>query len=187
VRPIKRTALLVLLGGCLAAAGCGSDDEGAPIPAESAALLQNQLNSVESRINGSLGACDDVTEEPGDPNTTQVQRAIDGLPGDVDQDVRDALQGGFDRLFELVEQRCAELREEQTDTETTPETTPETDTETETDTTDTTDTLPTETEPTTPTDTTEEPTTPTVPENPSDGSEGTDGQGGGSLFEEGDG
>lgn len=180
MRPIKRTALLVLLGGCLAAAGCGSDEEGAPIPAESAAVLQNQLNSVEGRVNGSIGACDDVTE-PGDPNTTPVQDAIDGLPGDVDQDVRDALQQGFDRLFELVEERCAE-RQEQTDTETTPETTPETDTETETDTTDTTDTFPTETEPTTPTDTTEEPTTPTVPEEPSDG-EGADGQGGGSLFE----
>ncbi len=182
MRPIERTALIVLLGVCLAAAGCGSDEEGAPIPAESAAVLQNQLNSVESRINGSLGACEDVTE-PGDPNTTPVQDAIDGLPGDVDQDVRDALQQGFDRLFELVEQRCAE-RQEETDTETTPEPAPETDTETETetDTTDTTDTFPTETEPTTPTDTTEEPTTPTVPEEPSDG-EGADGQGGGSLFE----
>jgi hypothetical protein len=178
VRYARRTALLALIGACLAAAGCGADEEGAPIPADSAATLQNQLNSVEGRIlDGSVGACEDVSEAVGESNTDAVQQAIDGLPGDVDQDVRDALQQGFDRLFELVQERCAELAEQQeTDTETTPEVPPETETET----TDTTETFPTETE-TTPTDTTEEPTTPTTPETPSDeGGEG-DEQGGGIL------
>ena len=41
---LKRISLLLALGACLAAAGCGSDDEkGKPIPAEQAAQLENQL------------------------------------------------------------------------------------------------------------------------------------------------
>ena len=118
---MRNIALLALLGGCLVAAGCGADEEGDPIPAESAATLQSQLNSIESRIAGAnVGACEDITGSD-DPNTEPVQQAIDGLPGEVDQDVRDALQQGFDRLFELVQERCAELSEQQeTDTGTTP-------------------------------------------------------------------
>ena len=177
-----RLTLVALVGACLAAAGCGGDEEGAPIPADSAAVLQNQLNSVEGRIaNGSLGACEDVTDSD-DPDTEPVQQAIDGLPDDVDQDVRDALQQGFDRLFELVQERCAELRDQaETDTNTTPvEPAPETETETQTDTTDTTDTFPTDTD-TTPTDTTQEPTTPTVPQDPSGGEQNPGNQGGGIL------
>jgi hypothetical protein len=177
LRPVKHIALLALLAGCLVAAGCGSDEEGAPIPANSAAALQSRLQSIQNRIdNGSVGACEDVTGTR-DPDTTPVQQTIDGLPDDVDQDVRDALQQGFDRLFELVDERCAELQDEtDTDTNTTPVEPPATDTETETTTTETvptnTDTVPTE--PTTP-------TTPTTPEEPpSTGDETTD-QGGGIL------
>jgi outer membrane biosynthesis protein TonB len=113
VTKIKRTTLLVLLGACLAAAGCGSDDEGEPIPAESAALLQSQLDNIEARIqNGSVGACEDVLGGPRDPNTEPVEQAISDLPDNVSEDVRSGLQDGFDRLFTLVEERCADLREQ---------------------------------------------------------------------------
>jgi hypothetical protein len=124
---LKRTTLLALLGACLAAAGCGSDDEGEPIPAESAALLQSQLDNIEARIqNGSVGACEDVLGGPRDPNVEPVEQAISDLPGDVSEDVRSGLQDGFDRLFTLVEERCTELRkqaesEQEPETDTAPE------------------------------------------------------------------
>ena len=110
---IKRTTLLALLGIGLAAAGCGADDEGEPIPAESAALLQSQLDNIEARIqNGSVGACEDVLGGSRDPNVEPVEQAISDLPDNVSEDVRSGLQDGFDRLFELVEERCTELREQ---------------------------------------------------------------------------
>jgi hypothetical protein len=186
---LKRTTLVMLLGAGLAAAGCGSDDEGDPIPTESASVLQEQLDNVQSRIdNGSVGACEDILSGPRGPNVDSVNQAIAQLPDGVDQDVRSALQDGFDRLFSLVEQRCTELRDETeseqqqetpeeppvvTETETVPP--PETDTETvpppETD---------TETAPPPETD----PTTPPAEEPPSD--EGDEDGGGGVLAPQGD-
>jgi hypothetical protein len=143
---LKRTILVMLLGASLAAAGCGADDEGDPIPADSAAVLQEQLDNIQARIdNGSVGACDDILSGPRSPNVDPVNQAIAELPDGVDQDVRSSLEDGFDRLFSLVEERCAELREQaesqpeeetpeappvETDTETVPP--PETETETET-------------------------------------------------------
>lgn len=110
----KPTTLLALLGACLAAAaGCGADDEGEPIPTESAALLQSQLDNIEARIqNGSVGACEDVLGGPRSPNMEPVQQAIADLPDDVDEDVRTGLEDGFDHLFQLVDERCTELREQ---------------------------------------------------------------------------
>ena len=102
----KRTLLVMLLGACLAAAGCGSDDEGDPIPADSATALQAQLDNVHARLdNGTVGACDDILSGPRDPNTDQVEQLISQLPEGVDADVRSALEDGFDRLFQLVEDR----------------------------------------------------------------------------------
>lgn len=131
---LKRTTLVILLGACLAAAGCGSDDEGDPIPADSAALLQDQLDNIQARIdNGSVGACDDILSGPRGPNVEPVNQAISQLQDGVDADVRSALQDGFNRLFTLVEDRCNELREEeesQQETDTTEEPPPEIETET---------------------------------------------------------
>ena len=130
----KRTSLLLLLGVCLAAAGCGSDDEGDPIPADSAAVLQDQLDNIQARLdNGSVGACDDILSGPRSPNVDAVNQTIASLPDGVDEDVRSGLQDGFDQLFSLVDERCNELRDEaeaQPDTDTTEE--PPVVTETET-------------------------------------------------------
>jgi hypothetical protein len=148
-------------------AGCGADEEPQPsIPADSAAALEAQLNSIQDRFEFPGGqACGDITGGD-DPNTAAVSNLIDSLPDSVDADVRDALVESFDRLFELVEQECAEA--EQTDTETAPETDTETETTettTETETTDTTETEPptTETEPTETEPTETLPPTETVP------------------------
>jgi hypothetical protein len=133
---LKRIFLLLALGACLAAAGCGSDDEGGKkIPAATAAALQQQLNGVQARLdNGSPGACTDILEGTRGPNRAAVQQLIDGLPNDVDPDVRDALQESFDNLWSLVESKCQNLQPDepaqtetqtQTQTEETPtETTP---------------------------------------------------------------
>jgi hypothetical protein len=165
------TALLLALVAGLGV-GCGSDEEGKPIPRELAAQLEAQLNSIQDRFEFPDGAaCGDITGGD-DPNTTQVRNLIDSLPDDVDADVRDALEQSFDRLFELVEQDCgeepAQTETEPTETETTPtETVP-------------TETVPTETVPTETIPTETLPTETVPPEEPSDGGDGDGGAGFGS-------
>jgi hypothetical protein len=156
-----RTTVAAGLALAAIAVGCGGDDEGAPIPNRQATELLGQLDSVSSRIaNGSTAACRNVIEG-GDTNVDTVQRIIDSLPASVDGDVRDALEQSFDRLFELVGEKCADIEQGQTDTtptETTPPATETTPTET---TPPATETTPTETTP--PSTTPEGPTTPTTP------------------------
>ena len=166
---LKRISLLLALGACLATAGCGSDDEeGKPLPADTAAALESQLDGVQARLdNGTEGACKDILEGTRGPNRDAVQQLLEGLPNDVDPDVRDALKESFDNLWSLVGSKCEELKpEEPAQTETTePETTT-----TETD---------TETTETTPPDTDTEPTTPEEETIPPDG----DGENGGAIPE----
>ena len=174
---LKRISLLFALGACLAAAtGCGSDDEGGTrIPADTAAALEAQLDKVQERLeNGSEGACKDILEGPPDrgPNRGAVQQLIDGLPGDVDPDVREALQESFDNLWSLVESKCEELKADEP-AQTTP-------TEQETTTTETTTTETTET---TPPETDTEPTTPEEQPLPPEG----DGENGGAIPPDGNG
>jgi hypothetical protein len=179
VTTLKRISLLFALGACLAAAGCGSDDEGGKkISAATAAALAAQLDKVQERLdNGSEGACKDILEGPRGPNKAAVQQLIDGLPNDVDPDVRDALQESFDNLWSLVESECNDLKpDEPTQTETTPpETTP-------------TETTPPETETTPPATETTPPATETTPPDgngnsggaiPPEGNGNSNGNGGG--------
>jgi hypothetical protein len=150
----KGIFLLLALGVSLVATGCGGDDEGKPIPAATAAALQNQLDGVQARLdNGSAGACKDILEGPRGPNLDAVQQLIGDMPDDVDADVRSALEESFDHLWELVQQECDDREQTKTTpTDTEPETTP---TETEPTETTPTETEPTETQPTetTPTET----------------------------------
>jgi outer membrane biosynthesis protein TonB len=119
-------------------AGCGSDKEGKPIPADQAAALQKQLDSIENRFDFGDGACADIE----DKSIPAVRQELDSIPSSVGSDVRDALRRSFDRLFELTASQCDEQKgQETTPTETTPtETTPTETTPTET--------TPTETTPT---------------------------------------
>jgi hypothetical protein len=165
----RRIFALALVVAAVAVAGCGGDEEGKGLPQVTATGLLNQLEGVQRRIDqGSVGACKDILEGPDSrgPNKKQVEDLIDSMPGDVDADVKSALQDSFDRLWDLVEQECddRDSKEEETTTpaETESETTP---TETETETT------PTETE----TETT--PTSPDEAPLPNDGN----GQGGGAI------
>jgi len=114
---------------CAALAGCGSDDEGDPIPGELSASMQQQLDNIQGQVdNGSVGACDDIFASDG--TFRALQQELERLPQRVDADVSDALQESIDRLQQLVQQRCEEIASE---TETTPEvTTPEPEPEPET-------------------------------------------------------
>jgi hypothetical protein len=155
----KHTTLLLALGACLVASGCGSE-EGAGIPAESASALQGQLDSIQGRFESPGGvACADITGGD-DPNTTVVQQNIEALPDDVDPDVRDALEQSFEHLFELVDEQC-EVAEPEPEPEPAPvEPEPE---PVPTETTETTETTPPPTEPE------PVPTTPTEPDQGGDG------------------
>lgn len=162
MRARTTTTLLIALAAGLAA-GCGSEEEqGEPIPADSVAALERQLVSIENRFAAGGGACGDITGGA-DPNSTAVQQAIDSLPENVDPDVRQALQDGFDRLFTLTTDQCDEQQGQDTTTEEQP-------TETETQPTET-EPPPTETEP--PPTETEPPPTEEPPADEGDGDGGT--------------
>jgi hypothetical protein len=128
--------------GGLALPGCGGDDEekGRPIPADSAAQLQERLNVVQRQFDVAGGACKDLQDE----TFRVIEDDLNALPSDVDPDVRSALEESFTRLQELTSEQCDEEKgQETTPTETTPTVPPETETvPTETE------TAPTETTPT---------------------------------------
>jgi hypothetical protein len=144
--------LLALAGGL--AAGCGSDEEqGDPIPAPTAEVLQSRLDEVQRRFEFGGGACLDILDD----SRPAIDDAIASLPEGVDADVREALQQGFDRLFELSDQQCDDAETDTQTTEQPPQTQPETTEtvpppDTQTETTETvpppqTETTPTQTEP----------------------------------------
>lgn len=175
----RHTLVSLALAACLAATGCGGDDEGAGIPANSAAALEGQLDSIQSRFENGGGACADIAGGD-DPNTEAVQDTIDSLPDDVDPDVRDALEQSFDRLFELAEEQC-DAQTETTPAPTEPEPVPVPEAPPETDTTETTEPPPTETTEPPPATEPEPPTTDEggdggVP--PAEGGDGSGGTGG---------
>jgi hypothetical protein len=145
VTTLKRISLLLALGACLAAAGCGGDKEkGRPIPRAQAAELERRLSEAENRLaNGSAGACRDILID----TRPAVQATLKTLPRTVDADVRSALEQSFQNLWNLVDSECQNLTPDQptqTNTTTQPETTP-----TDTATTPTTDTAPPSTDTTT--------------------------------------
>jgi hypothetical protein len=120
--------MLALAAGL--AAGCGGDDEpeGRPIPQQAAVDLESRLAEVERRMEAGGGACADIQND----TAPAVESILASLPSDVDQDVRDALQDSFNRLFDLTEAECDEEEGQATDTETEVAPPPETETDTET-------------------------------------------------------
>jgi hypothetical protein len=104
------------MAACLVAAGCGSDEEGEPIPAETANALQTRLNEIERRFDFGNGACADIEND----SRPAVNQLITSMPDNVDADVREALQQGFNRLFRLTQDQCNQEQQSETDTETVP-------------------------------------------------------------------
>lgn len=118
---IKRITTLLAMAACLVAVGCGSDDEGKPIPASIADQLQTRLNEIERRFEFGNGACGDIEND----SRPAVNQLIASIPDNVDADVRQALQDGFDRLFVLSEDECGQGEQAETDTDTDATPTPE--------------------------------------------------------------
>jgi hypothetical protein len=168
------TAVAVALAAV--AVGCGSDSEGERLPPGISEMLVVELEEVRGRVaNGSPGACDDIYETGGG-NIDPLDDALADIPESVDPEIRAALEGSFDRLKELVDSECDEIRAEGLREELDPtepeetETAPETETDTETE-------PPPETEPPdTTTDTTPEPP-PTNPGGQTPEGNGPDGDG----------
>jgi hypothetical protein len=153
--------LLCLLAAtaALAVAGCGSDDEpqGEKLPPDITQTLLKQLESVGDRVAaGVSGACDDIFASESDGgNIEPIDAALSSIPSDVDPEIRSALEQSIERLTQLVDQECDDIRSaEQGQQDTVTEETP-------------TETVTTESE-TTPTETTETTTTPpeTTPTSP---------------------
>jgi hypothetical protein len=175
-----RRLLIPLVVAAALWAGCGSDDpEGAKLPADAVTELDRRLDEILRRFeegteNANVGACSQIQTD----SFRAIADTINGLPQDVDSEIRNALTESFRNLQTLTRDGCADAENQQTEPETTPEaeTTPD---ETATDET-------TPTEPTTPETT---PTTPTTPDTGGDGGgtdQGGDGQGGGSEAPQGE-
>ena len=87
-----KKSLLVIVTGVLIA-GCGSGDEGT-IPSGDADNLINLLDAVEAAV--AEQECESAQE-----NADQFVIAVDNLPSEVDDQVKEGLRGAGDRLTEL--------------------------------------------------------------------------------------
>ncbi len=171
---LPKLLCLIAAVAALAIVGCGGDDEpqGEKLPPAVTKTLLQQLESVGDRVAaGVSGACDDIySDDVG--NIGPIDDALNSIPSDVDPEIRSALEQSIERLTQLVDQECDEIRSaEQGEQDTT--TTDETPTETVTT---ETETVPAETTETTTTPPETTPTTPTPPETPPNGN-GPDGNG----------
>lgn len=149
----------------LTVAGCGDDEEprGEKLPPQVTQSLTQQLESIGDRVAaGVAGACDDIYSSDAEVgNIEPIDAALSSIPSDVDPEIRSALEQSIERLTQLVDQECSEIRSsEQEQQEPIEEEEPPETVETETvpaETTETT-TTPPETTPTTPSE--EAPVTP---------------------------
>ncbi len=116
-RPLSRLAAMrgrtrISLLACLFAlglAGCGSND--GTIPENDAATLLALLDTMDNYVDS--GTCEQV------PSTAEeIADQVDGLPSDVDTEVRDALVSATARLDELAAKpgECEEVPAGTTDT-----------------------------------------------------------------------
>jgi hypothetical protein len=170
-----RQPLFVLAAAvALAIAGCGdaNEPEGEKLPTAIAQELLRQIESVGDRVAAdSAGACDDIyASADDDGNVEPIDAQLAAIPSDVDPQIRSALEQSVERLKQLVDEECADIRAAEQEEQGT--VTDEAPTETETV---ETETAPTETE-TVPTETETAPTTPAEPpaeESPGRGPDGT--------------
>ncbi len=150
---IRQIGALVAVAAAAFIVGCGDsgEPEGEKLPQSVADALTQQLDSVAGRVaNGSAGACDDIylsASEGG--NIEPIDAVLSSIPSAVDPEIRSALEQSVERLKQLVDEECSDVRAaEQEQQETVPDETTETETvPTATETTPTeTETTPTETE-----------------------------------------
>jgi hypothetical protein len=166
---------LLAAAAALTVAGCGGDDEpqGEKLPPEITQKLLKHLDSIGDRVAAGIsGACDDIYSSDSDVGDIgPIDEELASIPANVDPEIRSALEQSIERLTQLVDQECDEIRSaEQGEQDTTTDETP-----TETVTTET-ETAPAETTETTTTPPETTPAPPTTPESPPNGN-GPDGTG----------
>ena len=88
-----RISLLALISG-LALAGCGGGGDKS-IPADQGDMLLTRLDEIEGAVEG--GNCDGAAA-----SAELFATQVDGLPEEVDDEVKRLLIGGAERLTELV-------------------------------------------------------------------------------------
>ena len=109
----------------LLSAGCGSSDdppEGEPLPPDAVAALEKRLDEVQRRYddgtgNGNAGACQDIEKD----SYKAIDATVEGLPEDVDPDVREALEASLARLRELTREGCSDVKDTPAETDTAPQ------------------------------------------------------------------
>jgi hypothetical protein len=171
---LPQLSCLLAAAVALAVAGCGGDDEpqGEKLPPETTQTLLTHLESIGDRVDtGLAGACDDIYSGDSDVGDIgPIDAELAAIPSDVDPEIRSALEQSIERLTQLVDQECEEIRAAESDQpDTTDETTPIETVTTETE------TVPAETTETTTTPPETSPTTPTTPTTPN--RRGPDGNG----------
>lgn len=123
------TAGVAALAAVVLAVGCGGDDEGSPIPENSARFLLGQLEEFDRRSDPLR--CDDIRQG----TLPRIEERVAAINDRVDADVRDALEDGVTRLRDLLDEECDRQqeerrrereREEDTETDTTETPTPTT-------------------------------------------------------------
>jgi hypothetical protein len=100
-------ALLALIAA-LAVAGCGDDEEpqSGKLPPRVTQALMPQLESI-----GDAGACDDIySDDPDVGNLDPIDAALESIPSDADPEIRSALEQSIERLIQLVDRECSEIR-----------------------------------------------------------------------------
>jgi hypothetical protein len=166
---LGRAAVALLCGALVALPGCGSSNNGTPIPASQGDRLIKAIQAADQY--SAAGRCDRAHTKVRDARFLLGQ-----VPNSVDSSVRQGIADGLSRLDSLISSECQ--RPAQTQTDTTPTETLTTQTQTQTDTTTTpTTTTPTDTSPTGTTLTTTTPTT-TTPTTTGTGTTTTGGNGG---------
>lgn len=167
--PLRQISLLLTaLAVTIVVAGCGGGDDsrdltGEPFTAQNELDFNAKLDKIEGLV--AEGECDEAQQ-----NLDTLTVAVEGVPSDVDQQLKDDLIELLGRLGDQVQGEC-----QQAETTTTEDTTEEPDTTTVEPTTTTTTTTTTDET----TDTTQEPTPPETPEPPSNpGQGGNPGSGG---------
>jgi len=103
----------------LVVAGCGgsNDQKGAKLPAAAVRSLDRRLEEIQRRYDAAtkhynMGACDDIAAD----SFPAVKKIIDGLPADVDQDLKDSTTESFANLQQLTDRGCQDVSTTQTET-----------------------------------------------------------------------
>ena len=111
---VSQLPCVLAMAAALAAAGCGDDEEprGKRLPPRVTQTLLQQLESIGDRVSaGVAGACDDIySSDPEVGNVGPIDTALSSIPSDVDPEIRSALEQSIERLTQLVDQECAEIR-----------------------------------------------------------------------------